>query len=565
MTVKLGQMTMLTALAMLPAVFNAHADAIVTACATDTQMGAGVNLAQALAAGGIIRFSCPPNSSIRVTGRYRLTNSTSIDGGGQITLDGHGLTGPMLATEENIILRHITLRGFVLPPVPRVQPGTLGLGRLNGSVLHASGDAELDLTTVEASESPIDISGKGWIHDSSFSHNPSGYAVNAGGSLNIKHSRFVGNSAAVLMNAGTIEDCQFINQSGNAVRIGPPLGPVRIAHSMFTGTRDGAALSLSQRAGRNGAQTINLRSNVFRDNDAGPQFGTVSLFDVVQEARDMGQAPVIVRALEALPPTTFVSAYNEFTGNHGGSGAALSANLAYSGGMTSTGDLFIQNTASGVGGAIALSGGTLQISHAVFTSNSAAGTGAAIAVAPDGKAIISNVLVAKNVGPTGTISGNEVTLINVTVADNRASGLQGLDVRARIANTILSHNVPSDCAVAATASFQGPNLQSDGSCGTMPIGEAYLDDFYIPATGSPALHGGDVALCRASPVGGFDLAFQARATVSNCALGAFEQSPIRKFDFPTDRREVHALPTQDFSDSEGYRPPAIWTTHIESY
>src|SRR5947208_16224946 len=88
----------------------------VTACDSDT--GAGFNLAQALAAGGEIQFSCPAGTTIRVTGRYVLKQNTVIDGGDTVTLDGHGSVGPMLTSMQgaNVTLRRITFRGFAQKP-----------------------------------------------------------------------------------------------------------------------------------------------------------------------------------------------------------------------------------------------------------------------------------------------------------------------------------------------------------------------------------------------------------------------------------------------------------------
>ena len=50
----------LAAMTLLLVVGSARADAVVTASAADTQAGAGVNLAQALATGGVIRFFSLP-------------------------------------------------------------------------------------------------------------------------------------------------------------------------------------------------------------------------------------------------------------------------------------------------------------------------------------------------------------------------------------------------------------------------------------------------------------------------------------------------------------------------
>src|SRR5207248_2223866 len=117
----------------------------VTACGSDTQAGAGLNLAQALGAGGEIQFSCPAGTTIRVTGRYPLKQNTVIDGGDTVTLDGHGSFGPMLTSvsSANVILRRITFRGFAQKPPPPPGGGK-SLGRIHGSFLAALGNAELD-------------------------------------------------------------------------------------------------------------------------------------------------------------------------------------------------------------------------------------------------------------------------------------------------------------------------------------------------------------------------------------------------------------------------------------
>jgi hypothetical protein len=68
-----------------------HADATVTACQADTQTGAGVNLAQALATGGTIFFNCPANSVIRVTGRWTVIQRSHFIGNASGVLFHGGL------------------------------------------------------------------------------------------------------------------------------------------------------------------------------------------------------------------------------------------------------------------------------------------------------------------------------------------------------------------------------------------------------------------------------------------------------------------------------------------
>jgi hypothetical protein len=545
------------ALLIVAGIASADPPGPVKACTSDTQLGAGLNLAQALAAGGVIRFDCPAGSTIHVTGSYTLKVSTLIDGGDAVTLDGRGSFGPMLRSSENIILRRLTLRGFARrpPAPPGPGAGVTSIGRITGSVLAASGDAELDHVTIETSDFPIEVKGNATVKDSTFVGNRGGLTLAVGGVAHIESSRFTGNGHELSISAGWVRSCSFNGQTGSAVRVSLASGPVEIRHSTFSGIRGGSALTLSQRADRSGSQTITVRANIFRDNDGGASAGAIALSDVVQEARDRGQSVSVINALSALPPAAFVLSYNRFTGNRGGRGGAIAADLAHTLGMVSTGDLFVSNSAADDGGAVAVSGGALRIGHALFKSNRAGGRGAALTVAPDGSATISNTLVVSNAGPTGAIAGNAVTLTNVTVADNLAVGLLLSTSAARAGNVLLAHNRPADCAGVPAGAFRGGGLQSDGSCPGVPVGDAFLDPFYVPAANSPALTAGDPALCRGTLVGGVDLPFQARQNPTTCALGAFERPPLRKFSSRTEQQPVHADPKDEFSDDDGYQPP----------
>ncbi len=527
----------------------------VTACSSDTQTGAGLNLAQALAAGGEIKFSCPAGSTIRVTGRYVLKQNTVIDGGDAVTLDGHGSVGPMLTSVQGaqVALRRITFRGFVQePPVlPGPSPSALGVVRSTPSVLSAAGDAELDHVTIEGSEFPVRVAGTGTVKgDCAFVGNRGVLTMQVDGSAQIENSRFNEDSAGVFMRAGSVRNCSFSGEAGNALIVHLPTGPVEIRHSTFSGNH-GPAISLSQRAGRNGPQTIMLRRNVFRDNDS----AAITLYDVVLLALAGIPQGGSIKDLSSLPAAAFVLGYNRFVNNHGQSGGAIAANLAGTGGMVSTGDLFVGNNAAGDGGAVAVSRGALRMSHALFKANRAGGRGAALNVAPGGSASISNTLVVGNEGPNGTIAGDAVTLTNVTVADNLAAGLLLTGNQARVGNILLARNRPADCGGVPPVVFQGGGLQSDGTCPDLPVGEAFLDSFYVPGANSPALTAGDAFLCRSPAVAGVDLVFQARNNADNCALGAFERPPLRKFVPKTETHPVHANPADEFSDDDPYQPP----------
>ena len=527
----------------------------VTACSSDTQTGAGLNLAQALGFGGEVRFSCPAGTSIRVTGRYVLKQNTVIDGGDAVTLDGHGSFGPMLTSvsSNKVTLRRITFRGFVqvAPVLPGPAPSALSAFKSAPSVLSAAGDAELDHVTIEASEFPVRVAGLATVKgDCAFVGNRGVLTMQVDGAADIANSRFTGDSHGVFIRAGSVRNCSFNDETGGAVIVHLPTAPVEIRHSTFSGLH-GPALTLSQRAGRKESQTITLRSNVFRDNDG----VAITLYDVVRLALAGIPQETAIKDLSTLPGAAFVLVYNRFVNNRGG---AVAANLEHTGGMVSTGDLFVGNSTTGDGGAVAVSGGALQISHALFKANRAGGRGAALNVGPDGSASISNTLVVGNEGPNGAIAGDAIKLTNVTVADNLAAGLLLTGNQARVGNILLARNRPADCVGVPAGVFQGGGLQSDGTCPGLPVGEAFLDSFYVPGANSPALTAGDASLCRSPAVAGVDLVFQARNNAGNCALGAFERPPLRKFASKAGvvtPPAVHADPKDEFSDDDPYKPP----------
>lgn len=526
----------------------------VKACVSDTQQMAGLNLAQALAAGGVIRFQCPPGATIAVSGRYVLNTPTLIDGGDSITLDGRGGFGPMLTTSKNIILRRLTVRGFSRRATTPPTPPFVAVGRISGSVLTAFGDAELDHVNVQSSDFPVSIRGTATVDHAVFTGNRGGVTLTVDGPAHIESSQFTGNGQALSVNSGWVRGCDFRDQTSTAVSVIGAKAALEIRHSTFSGIRGGTALRLSQRSGVGTSQTITIRDNVFRDNDGGSGSGAVAIFDSVQEARNRGQSASVLKVLAALPPAAFVLSYNRFNNNHGGRGGAIGADLAHTLGMISTADLFLNNTATGDGGAIVVSGGLLTISHAVFKGNRAAGAGAALLIQSDASAALANSLVVRNAGSGAAISGSAMNLVNVTIADNDAAGLQLASRLAAAANVLLARNHPSDCLRVPAGVFTGGGMQSDGSCPGVPVGEAFLDPFYVPAAGSPALQAGDPAFCRGALVGAVDLPFQARPGSTACALGAFERAPLDKLVSKSDRTGVHASPKDDFPEDGGYHP-----------
>jgi hypothetical protein len=522
----------------------AVADATVTACASDKQTGAGTNLAQALAAGGVIFFRCPAGSVIRISDHYDLPGPVRIDGGGTVTLDGGGVARTFLTARQNIILRRITLKGFA-----RIHGR---LGNLPG-ILLAFGDAELDAVSVGSSDGPFDLLHKGTVSGSSFIGN-TGVALKVSGAASITGSRFIGNEEALFMGEGSLRNCNFQNNSKGAVRISGLDAAAEIMHSTFTGTRGGPALAMASQA-RLAGLSVNVRANQFTDNAA----GAVQVFDSVAEARGFNLPAATINALLRLPPARFALSYNRFSGNGGDRGAAINADLTRAAGLASTGDIFTGNTSTGDAGGVFATAGALTLTHAVLRGNRAAGRGAAIMAGPAAQISVSNSLVIGNSGGDGAIAGGAITLANVTVAQNSAAGLSLVAPGSRVVNSIFAGNQPANCVRVAAGVFQGRNAVSDASCPGVAPSQPALDTFFVPEPGSAAARDGDAAVCRATPVNGVDLTFQARHDPAGCALGAFERAPAAKLSSRTDRREAHADAADDFTERDGYHPPPLTT------
>ncbi|MEP7247815.1 MAG: hypothetical protein ABI885_29590, partial [Gammaproteobacteria bacterium] len=413
---------------------------------------------------------------------------------------------------------------------------------------------ELDEVSVGASDFPFKLLHKGTVSGSSFIGN-TGVALAVNGEARITSSRFIGNEEALFMGEGSVRSCDFQSNTKGAVRISGLDTPAEVLHSTFTGTRGGPALAIASQARQAGPIEVRVRANVFTDNAE----GAMQIFDTVEEARGFNLPVATINALMQLPPARFALSYNRFIGNRGGRGAAVTADLARSAGFFSTGDIFINNTSTGEGGAVFAAGGSLTLTHAVLRGNHAAGRGAAITAGPSSHVNVANSLVIGNTGTDGAVAGGTITLANVTVAENSAAGIRLDATGSRVENSIFGHNQPANCAGVVAGVFQGRNAVSDASCPGVEPSEASLDTFFVPEPGSIALRIGDPAVCRNAPVGGVDLAFQGRLDPGSCALGAFERAPEAKLARRTDRREVHADSSDEFTEGDGYRPPPLAT------
>jgi len=509
-----------------------QADATVTACSSDTE-GPGVTLAQAMASGGAVYFQCPANTVIRVTQHYVLNSPTRLDGGGRVTLNGHGMMKGALFTAANhkltlvrIAFKNFKVAGGGLIPVPNV------------SVARGS-NLELDIVTVDNSESAIGAVSYGTmlaVTNSTFRGN-SGTAVIGGVDTPtyIERSNFIDNGSAVLISRGEVRRTSFTNNRSGAMLVSHPTQQVIIRNCTFYQNKGDSALRMTQRSGRSGSALVSLRSNTFDGNDGQIVPGAISIYDSVAQAQ-----PLVQPALAALPPTRFESKYDRFRNNRGGMAGAIGAELKNTQGLKITGGLFFGNRSALNGGAVAVAGGPISIGHSLFKGNSALREGSAVWSA-DVDVVMANSLVVENEGGAGAVNAPAATLLNVTIANNKSGGVVIRDaaLASRIANSILAGNAVSNCSgVPATALTGARNTQwGAADCAGVVSADPDLDSYYIPNPGSFALTAGDPAVCRVLPVGGKDVVFSPRATnPASCALGAYEHAPLKKIPMP---REIH--------------------------
>jgi hypothetical protein len=538
---------------LVPSVGLAAPVSHVTLCSTDTQVGPGTNLSQALTNGGDIFLQCPPRSVIRITQKYVLNVQTQIIGVGvsalsdNIVLDGAGMRGPFISVANGkLTVQSVSFRNFAAGTLPSRVPSIVvaeGFPILGvmvpffDSVIDATSDVELDQVQVTGSDSPVRTSGALTVNNSWFGQN-TGVVLMSLGVVSMSSSVFEKNTEALGFHKGSVLNSTFDGSTLGAVNIFLPAGTVEIRHCNFVNTTGTSALVVTAQSSKSGSATVNIRGNSFTSNNGGSESGAIQLYIA-------SGSPAAASTIANLPSTHFNLFYDDFSKNAGGSGGAVSIASRNTDDLTILGATFMENTATVKGGGVVLFGGEAAIVHSLFKNNSAP-VGAAVASQSTGKLIIANSLVVENVATaampsqpdeTAAIYAANLSMTNVTIANNRAIGLSSAGSGLAVfSNLIISQNEPQNCLDVARASFKGPNLQfGPATCdGASLSGDPLLDSFYVPSPGSPALHLGDLAICQTSPVDSSDFVFQPRTNRNFCALGAYERPPNQfKPTFPT--------------------------------
>lgn len=494
---------------------------IVNRCASDEEPG-GLNLAQALANGGDVRFDCG-TATIRITRQHRIVKNINVDGEGRVTLDGGAGTAFLTTAAPGVKIRlaNITIKrmsdtsasGVVggLEPMSivlnrvTVRESDLPFAILNGEVIaedslfEANTNAVLSVPVVTVRRSrfianqamPIfSRSGRVLIEDSEFSGNDTASVYRGCSEARIVRSQFLKNKGGFTTDCTTtVQNGIFTDNAvtgdGGAIVVRGQVTAIAISGSKFTSNsaeREGGAIAIEPAPGP--AHIVRLRHVVFRQNRA-----------------SAGGAVSLLAATASTPAATQIDA------------KAVT---------------FVGNAATARGGAIKADGGQLQFGRVIFLGNAAPAGSALWAMVPkDRPAILANSLIVLNTSAEGAVVVNAARLVNATVLGNEGAGLVlgRQDAVVALANSIVENNSGGNCT-GVTQGFidGGGNVQAPGkTCGaTIPEAQAVLDTFYAPIIGGPARANGRDDICASVEVGGRDLYGKRRPQSDHCSIGAVE-------------------------------------------
>ena len=409
--------------------------------ATTVTVGSGtaascteIALANALAKGGVIRFSCGGAATITLTSQKTLRTdvNTTLDGQGKITLDGRGTTRLLYYSSPNF---------QATKTVVTIQNLTLQNGAASGTPIPAAPAPCSQGTKNDGAGAAI------YIRD---------------GILRVWNTTFKNNEGATLgpdVGGGAIYSLGSLgttivgstfqsNRAANGGAIGSLWGNLSIYNSQFS----------SNQATGNGANGINSACPV-----GGGQSGNGG-----------NGGAVVIDGAETFAVTVCGST---FTSNSGGTGALGGAIFRTPDGAIQTTTIdrssFIGNTAPS-GGALYFHNSNLVMTASTLSGNTAAGNGGAVFA--DGSTLnftndtfVDNIS-QKGLGGSIVLYGNGGALQNVTFEGNQASGGSGYFGAAiaggttlSISNTLFSDNTTKDCgspmACAASSSTGSHNLQ----------------------------------------------------------------------------------------------------------
>jgi predicted outer membrane repeat protein len=459
-----------------------------------------VALDAALAGGGDVSFECGASPhSIAVSFTKQIDTPTVLRGGGLITISGNATVSVFqVFFSTSLDLIDITVsRGA----------GSFGAVQNFGALTLTA--SRIELSTASGTGGGIDNYGELQLTDSEVVGN---HAGNGGAGI-------YNGSGMVSISGGEISG----NDNGNAsdnVAGGGILNSGGVLSVLGATIRDNSAIH---------------GGGIYTD-------GALTLVDSVIENNRVVFAGVVGNGGGVLVESgTAMITGTRFAGN-------TATQTGYGGGLhvrpdataTITDCTFTENAAT-AGGAIA-NAGTLVVSNSTINNNSgsypAVGNGITGAGGPS-DLTLTNVTIADNTASSGAVvySTNGSAVLEFTTIANNTTSAGALDASAAaltIKNSILANNQAVNCGSTLTASSQGFNLSSDGSCGFFQTGDSENVDSllgpladnggatltHLPAAESDAIDRGSCTLDITTDQRGM-----ARPQGDACDIGAVERAP----------------------------------------
>jgi predicted outer membrane repeat protein len=446
----IATLTVCAALVLLPRLLEAGG--AVTDCSNQ------VDLEAKLAGGGLVKFSCGP-ATIPITSTLVITQPTTIDGGGVITLDGLNERRIIDASAPFTLVNLTLWRGRVT-----------GIGQ-NGGAVHSSSAVTLDRVTVLSNTADNRggglYAGSAVITASTFQSNTaySGGGGLAAGSAVATASTFLSNTA----------------YSGGG-------GLYAESSAVITGSTFQNNTAYYGGGGGLNAYSAVVTASTFQSNSASDSGGGLNAYSAVATASTFlsnsaysGGGGLYAESSAVITASTF----QNNTAYYGGGGGLLADSAVVTastfqsnsasdsgGGLNAwtsavvTASTFTSNAAGDDGGG--LYAGSAVITASTFLSNSASSHGGAVRA--NGPLTLTNSTLHANTAITGSAIVNEsatqpTRLAFSTLTANSSRVIATTGGGRILANSIVSGASPV-CTGTATGTNEGVNFVSDTTCGT---------------------------------------------------------------------------------------------------
>ncbi|MBE7474464.1 MAG: DUF11 domain-containing protein [Anaerolineales bacterium] len=509
--------TILSLLGLLFSVFlvipqKAYAGGIVTNCDDDTDLHAK------LVGGGEVTFDCGPTPvtiNLTLTDTLRthinITQTTTISGGGLITLQGDGSNRIFLVDGSTLVIDGLTIRnGWAVDsssPISSTTNAGGGLQIINNSVV-----------TITAS---------------TLTNNRAG---NVGGAVNVENSLL------------TVQDSTlFDNQAdfGSAIYILNSFGRASIINSAIisnTATDKGGGIRTWESELTITDSTLANNRAIVTGSSNNPNPGSGAALAIYGSAVTISASTVISNQADFLGGAIYADSSDltiqnsSLSDNQANFGGAIynSKDFGFGGTATIVNSALINNTANGGdGGAIRIVDSQFTIANSTLSNNQAIGSegsggeGGAIGIVP-------------------FLSSNSILVTNTTIYSNFAS-IQGGGIQAdsgygsgSIKNSIVANNVAASAANCGgdTITSAGNNIDSGTSCNFSSSGDLSITDPLLGTlannggatlthallAGSPGINAADNAACAADPINNVDQRGVLRPQGAFCDIGAVEET-----------------------------------------